>query len=162
MGENHQIDIQPLRLKDAHLLAPLLAAYTQSLKRGAPRRPDEYYAETLLQDRAAEIVGARLDGELVGFAVYYDLPDPVSGMRYGLVDHLYVHHAHRRKGIGKALVDVIADQAEERGWTRLALNAPRQPEDGRKLYETVAAPADWTSHVIRFEHGAGEAHDKER
>ncbi|MCR4268140.1 GNAT family N-acetyltransferase [Nitratireductor sp. ZSWI3] len=153
MGENHQIDIQPLRLKDAHLLAPLLAAYTQSLKRGAPRRPDEFYAETLLQDRAVEIVGARLDGDLVGFALFYDLPDPVSGMRYGLMDHLYVHHDHRRKGIGKALVDVIADQAEERGWTRLVLNAPRQPDEGRKLYESVAAPADWTSHVIRFDIG---------
>ena len=84
MGENHQIDINPLRLKDAHVLAPLLAAYTQSLKRGAPRRPDEYYAETLLQDRAVEVVGASLDGELVGFALFYDLPDPVSGMRHGL------------------------------------------------------------------------------
>jgi len=33
---------------------------------------------------------------------------------------------------------------------RLVLNAPRQPDDGRKLYEQVAVPADWTSHVIRF------------
>lgn len=157
MAENHAIDIQLLRLNDAHSLAPLLAAYTQSLKRGAPRRPDDFYAETLLQDRAAEILGARLDAALVGFAVFYDLPDPVSGMRYGLVDHLFVHHDHRRKGIGKALVDVLADRAEERGWARLELSAPRQPEDGRKLYEKVAAPADSTRHVIRFDIGTGPA-----
>ncbi|EIM75185.1 N-acetyltransferase GCN5 [Nitratireductor aquibiodomus RA22] len=161
MGENHQIDINPLRLKDAHALAPLLAAYTQSLKRGAPRRPDDYYAETLLQDRAVEVVGASLDGELVGFALFYDLPDPVSGMRHGLVDHLFVHHDHRRKGIGKALVDVIADQAEERGWARLALNAPRQPDEGRKLYEAMAAPADWTTHVIRFDQSSERTPDSD-
>ena len=151
MATSHQIDIALLRLKDAHDLAPLLAAYAQALKRGAPRRPDDFYAETLLQDRTAEIIGARLDGELVGFAIFTDLPDPVSGLRCGQVDHLYVHHDHRKKGIAKALVDLLAEQAEDRSWSRLALNAPRYPEDGRRLYEQIAAPADWTSHVIRFE-----------
>lgn len=151
MADTHQIDIALLRLKDARELAPLIAAYAQALKRGAPRRPDEFYAESLLQDRTAEIMGARVDGALVGFAIFTDLPDPVSGLRCGQVDHLYVHHDHRKKGIAKALIDLLADQAEERGWSRLALNAPRQPEDGRKLYEQVAAPSEWTSHVIRFE-----------
>ncbi|SFI50919.1 GNAT family N-acetyltransferase [Aerobium aerolatum] len=151
MASNHQIDISLIRLKDARDLAPLLAAYTQALKRGAPRRPDEYYAETLLQDRTAEVMGARLDGALVGFAIFTDLPDPLSGMRLGQLDHLYVHHDHRKLGIAKALVDVLSDQAEERSWVRLALNAPRQPEDGRKLYEQIAVPADWTAHVIRYD-----------
>lgn len=151
MASNHQIDITLLRLRDARDLAPLLAAYAQALKRGAPRRPDEFYAETLLQDRTAEVMGARLDGELVGFAIFTDLPDPVTGLRCGQVDHLYVHHDHRKKGIAKALIDLLADQAEERGWSRLALNAPRQPEEGRKLYEQIAAPADWTAFVIRYD-----------
>ena len=151
MASHPQIDIALLRLRDARDLAPLLAAYAQALKRGAPRRPDEFYAETLLQDRTAEVMGARLDGALVGFAVFADLPDPVSGLRCGQVDHVYVHHEHRKKGIAKALVDLLAEQAEERGWCRLALNAPRQPEDGRRLYEQIAAPADWTSFVIRYD-----------
>src|SRR5690606_31960254 len=56
MTSTHQIDISLLRLKEARDLAPLLAAYAQALKRGAPRRPDEFYAETLLQDRTAEVL----------------------------------------------------------------------------------------------------------
>lgn len=151
MSENHTIEIAPLRLDDAHALAPLLALHAQSLKRGAPGRPDEFYAETLLQDRSVGVLGARLDGELVGFATFCDLPDPVSGLRYGLVDNLFVHHDHRGKGIAKALVDVLSDQAEERGWGRLVLNAPRQPVEGRRLYEQIAVPADWASYVIRFD-----------
>jgi GNAT superfamily N-acetyltransferase len=147
----HRIEISQLRLRDAHEFAPLLANYAQALKRGAPRRPDDFYAEALLQDRVAEVLGARLDGELVGFAIYVDLPEPVSGMRCGAVDHIYVHHDHRNRGIGKAMIDLLADQAEERGWSKLILNAPRQPEDGRKLYEQIAAAADWTSFVIRFD-----------
>jgi GNAT superfamily N-acetyltransferase len=146
-----EIDIALLRLKDARELAPLLAAYVQALKRGAPRQPDEFYAESLLQDRTCEIIGARLDGGLVGFAIFTDLPDPITGLRCGQVDHLYVHHDHRSKGIGKALVDLLADQAEERAWSRLILNAPRQPEDGRRLYEQIASAADWTSYVVHFE-----------
>ena len=151
MAAQPDIDIALLRLKDARELAPLLAAYAQALKRGAPRAPDEFHAESLLQDRTSEIIGARLDGMLVGFAIFTDLPDPITGLRYGQVDHLYVHHDHRSKGIAKALVDLLADRAEERAWSRLVLNAPRQPEDGRRLYEQIASPADWTSYVIRFE-----------
>ncbi|MFZ1814983.1 MAG: GNAT family N-acetyltransferase [Rhizobiaceae bacterium] len=147
----HNIEISVLRLKDALELAPLIAAYGQALKRGAPRQPDQYYAEQLLQDRAAEFLGARLDGVLVGFIIYYDLPEPVSGMRAGQCDHLFVHHDHRGKGIAKALVDVLADQASARGWSKLMLNAPRMPDMGRKVFEAVAAPADWTSFVLRFD-----------
>jgi len=151
MTADPKIEISLLRLKEAHQLAPLLADYAQALKRGAPRRPDDFYAESLLQDRTAEILGAQIDGELVGFAMFTDVPDPISGMRCGVVDHIYVHHEHRKKGIAKALIDLLAEDAEERGWTRLVLNAPRQPEDGRKLYEQIAAPADWTSYVLRFQ-----------
>lgn len=149
--ENHLIDIAQLRLRDAPEFAPLLADYVQALKRGAPRRPDKFYAETLLQDRTAEILGARVDGRLVGFLIFTDMPEPVSGMRCGTCDHIHVHHDFRAKGIAKALLDLLADQAEERGWMKLMLNAPRQPEDGKKLYEQVAVPADWTSFVIRFD-----------
>lgn len=144
------IDIQILRLKDARRLAPLLAAYVQSLKRGAPRRPDEFYAERLLQDRVAELLGARVDGELVGFLVFFDMPDPVGGMRAGQVDHIYVDHEHRGMGIAKAMVDVLSEESDSRGWSQIILNAPRIPEDGRKLYEKIAVKADWGSWVLRF------------
>ncbi len=150
MTKDHAVDIALLHLRDAHEFAPLLASYAQALKRGAPRRPDDFYAEHLLQDRAAETLGARVDGNLVGFVIFYDLPEPVTGLRAGQVDHIYVHHDHRGKGIAKALIDVLADKAEERSWSKLVLNAPRVPEDGRKLYEQIATAADWSSYVIRF------------
>lgn len=145
-----QIDISLLRLKDARELAPLIAAYNQSVFRGAPGAPDIFYAEQLLQDRTGELLGARLDGRLVGFLVFYDLPDPWTGMRAGLADHIYVDHPFRRKGIAKAMVDVLAEEADGRGWTRLVLQAPRTADTGRHLYERIAERAEWSSYVIRF------------
>ncbi|MEX3011680.1 GNAT family N-acetyltransferase [Hoeflea sp. TYP-13] len=151
MTAEPKIDINLMRLNDARELAPLIAAYAQSLKRGAPRRPDEFHAETLLQDRVAQLLGARLNGRLVGFLVFYDLPDPVTGMRFGQVDHLFVHHEQRRKGIAKAMLDVLAEEGESRGWSRMVLNTPRQPDEGRKLYESLATTADWASFVMHFD-----------
>jgi len=150
MSSETEIEILPLKYKDALKLAPLIANYTQALHRGAPRQPDQFYAEQLLQDRAAEFLGAFFGKDLVGFIIFYDLPDPLSGKRAGQADHIYVHHDHRGKGIGKALVDVLAEQGESRGWARLALNAPRSSEVGNKVFEAVAAPADQSSYELRF------------
>jgi len=152
MTAEPDIDISPLRLNHAREFAPLIADYAQALKRGAPRRPDEFYAETLLQDRAAEILGARLDGRLVGFLIFYDLPEPVSGLRQGQVDHIYISDAFRGRGIAKAMIDLLCEESESRGWNKLVLNAPRLPDLGRKLYEKIAAVGDWSSFVIRFDH----------
>lgn len=44
-GSGHNVEISLLHHRDAHVLAPLLANYAQALKRGAPRRPDDFYAE---------------------------------------------------------------------------------------------------------------------
>ena len=144
------IDIRPLRLKDAKDFAPLIADYNQAMFRGAPGAPDKVYAEQLLQDRTAEMLGARLDGTLVGFLMFYDLPDPWTGMRAGLAEHVYVQHEHRRKGIARAMVDLLTEEAEARGWSKLMLHAPLNPGQGRKFYESGAGTADWASYVIRF------------
>ena len=149
-AEAPDIEIRRLKLADARDLAPLIASYNQSLFRGPPSSPDAYYAEQLLQDRTAEVLGARIDGELVGFVLFYDIPDVWTGMRSGLADHIFVSHRHRRKGIAKAMVDVLAEEADGRGWSKLVLHAPRNPGTGRNFYEKVAVPADWASYVIRF------------
>ncbi|MBL4598632.1 MAG: GNAT family N-acetyltransferase [Rhizobiaceae bacterium] len=150
MSANLQIDILPLQYRDAPKLAPLIAAYTQALKRGAPRQPDMFYAESLLQDRSAEFFGAFLDEKLVGFVMFYDLPDPISGKRAGQVDHIYVHHEHMGNGIAQAMLDVLADQGENRGWRKLTLNSPHSSEVARHLFQSVATPANQISFEVIF------------
>jgi GNAT superfamily N-acetyltransferase len=150
-----EIDIRRLAMTDAHDLAPLVAAYAQDRKRGAPRRPDHYYAELLLTDRTAEIIGARQGGKLVGFAVFFDLPDTMTGMRAGQLDELYVDHDARSQGIGRALVDALAEEGRQRGWTHLRWMVPKKPASAGRLAEALAEPGEWANYAIRIERPAG-------
>lgn len=143
-------DLRLLHLADARKLAPLLADYAQAMKRGAPRRPDEFYAEQLLQDRNAELLGSFSGDTLAGFCIFYDLPEPISGARYGMCDHIYVREAERYNAIGSSLIERLKELAGERSWRRLMLLAPREPKAIASLFETLSEPADWSSHVIRF------------
>ena len=108
-----------LTQKDAHKLAPLIAGYAQAMKRGAPRRPDEYYAVLLSEDRIAEVLGAFIDDVLVGFAVFFDLPDTMSGHRVGHLEDIYVLPDYRNRGIGRKFVDTLKIEGQSRGWDRL-------------------------------------------
>lgn len=106
-------------MADAHQLAPLVAAFAQASRRGAPRRPDQYFAETLLADKTAEIFGAFEGETLVGFAMLIDIPDLVTGMRIGEIKALFVEHNSREKGIESALFAGIVSEGVSRGWLHL-------------------------------------------
>ena len=143
-----QIDVSRLTLADAHRLAPLLAAYTQDQKRGAPRAPDEYYAELLLKDPVAEIAGAWRGGRLVGFAVYLDLPDTMTGLRAGQLNDLFVIQDAREQGVGRALVAWLSVEGARRGWEHLRWMVPEKPETARLLAGKIARPGRWTSYLL--------------
>lgn len=152
------VTVRVLGLADARSLAPLIAAHAQALKRGAPRRPDTYFAELLLADPVAQVVGAFSDDRLVGFAVFFDLPDPVSGLRVGLVEALYAAPAVFDLAVDRRLVETLVTEGQSRGWARLVWMVPKPvdpsatglPEtplanalarpSGTRLYEIVIDP----------------------
>ncbi|WP_181705037.1 GNAT family N-acetyltransferase [Chthonobacter rhizosphaerae] len=119
------VTVRALGQKDAHDLAPLIAANAQAVKRGAPRRPDEYYAELLVSDRTAQVVGAFDGDRLVGFAVFFDLPDPVSGLRVGMIEALYTAPEVFGEGVDRRLVETLVTEGQSRGWARLRWMLPK-------------------------------------
>lgn len=114
-----QIEIALLDPSAAHELAPLIAAYAQDQRRGAPRRPDQFYAETVLADKTAEILGARVGGTLIGFAVFFDLPDMITGLRTCQVDDLFVLPDHRKSGVATKMFEALTEEGGRRGWLHL-------------------------------------------
>lgn len=148
--------IRALGLDDAHKLSPLIAENAQALKRGAPRRPDDYYAERILADKTAEVLGALKDGELVGFAVYFDLPELITGLRIGQLDDIYVHPDHRNQGIGRKMIDTLVAEGKTRGWLHLRWIVPGKNTPSVALYEKIAEPDHRKSYIIPIDRIAGD------
>jgi GNAT superfamily N-acetyltransferase len=87
-------------------------------------------AASLAADRpAAEVLVAEVDGEIVGFALFFPTFSTFLA-RPGLwLEDLYVQPAHRARGIGTRLLRAVAALAVERGcgrfeWAVLDWNAP--------------------------------------
>jgi GNAT superfamily N-acetyltransferase len=145
-----EVAVSKLSLHDAHELAPLLAACVQERKRGAPRAPDQFYAELLLKDRTAEILGARIGGVLVGFAVFFDLPDTMTGMRTGELDELFVLQEMRGRKIGQALIAALAAEGKARGWSEIRWMVPEKPAGARRLAERLARSGGWLAYSVEI------------
>lgn len=150
------LQIRALGLDDAHKLAPLIAQNAQALKRGAPRRPDEFYAERILNDKSAEVIGAVSDGTLVGFAVYFDLPELITGLRIGQLDDIYVHPDHRNKSIGRRMIETLISEGQDRGWLHLRWIVPGKNTPAVALYEKIAEPDHRKSYIIPIDRVAGD------
>ncbi|MFD1697569.1 GNAT family N-acetyltransferase [Roseibium aestuarii] len=142
------IEIKALRTEDAHRLSPLIAENAQALKRGAPRRPDDFYAERILADKVAEVLGAFEGNTLVGFSVFLDLPDLITGLRIGQIDEIYVHPDHRNKGIGRKMIETLVTEGQSRGWLHLRWLVRDKTAPEIALYDKIAQPDELRSYII--------------
>jgi GNAT superfamily N-acetyltransferase len=126
----------------------------------------ELLDEALFGERpVAEAVIAELDRSAVGFAVFHDTFSTWE-CRPGIwLEDLYVPEAHRRSGVGFALLSWLARTTLERGcarleWAALDWNAP-----ALRFYEKLGAKRlyDWDMHrldgptLARVAEGAGRA-----
>lgn len=151
-----KIEIKILEQDTAHDLAPLIAAHAQERKRGAPRQPDIFYAETLLNDRTAEVLGAYVDGRLGAFATFFDLPETVSGKRVGHVDILFVDYEAREHGVTKSMIEELVKIGDDRNWLELQWNNPSPSQQGK-----IAQISHLSSSAsVRVSIGIHEEHTK--
>jgi GNAT superfamily N-acetyltransferase len=75
------------------------------------------------------------------FLLLYDGDEPVAGGAFRRYDErtaelkrIWTHSGHRRRGLGRIVVEELEREASRRGYTRIYLTTgPRQPE-ARELY----------------------------
>lgn len=110
--------VRPATTDDVPVLLELvhaLAAYE--------REPDAVVATeadlaTALTDGVCSAHVAELDGEVVGFALWYRTFSTWTG-RPGLwLEDLFVRPEARGSGLGRALLEALAEVCVERGWPR--------------------------------------------
>jgi len=68
------------------------------------------------------------NGELIGFVTVYEGFALYAEGAFGTMAELYVRPSYRSQGIGKMLIQLVKDFADERGWKRLEVTTPPLPQ----------------------------------
>ena len=146
-----------LRIRDAsrddveliYSLIAELADYERAADRVAGTR--ELLEEALFgPDPAAEAVIAELDGQPVGFAVYFRTFSTWL-CRPGLwLEDLYVSPTARRSGVGRALLAHVARVAVDRGYGRVEWSVLHWNEPAIRFYRRLGAQHlhEWQVHRL--------------
>jgi GNAT superfamily N-acetyltransferase len=105
----------------------------------------------LFGDRpAAEALVAVVDGQTVGFALYFTTFSTFVGRPGIYLEDIYVQPAFRGQGLGKQFFRCIAQLAVERGCGRIEWSVLNWNTPAWKFYESLGATPldDWTIHRL--------------
>jgi GNAT superfamily N-acetyltransferase len=93
----------------------------------------------------AEVVLAHVEGEAVGFALFFHNFSTFLGKPGLYLEDLYVRPHARGNGVGKALMRYLANIAVERGYGRFEWSVLDWNEPSIEFYKTLGAiaKADW-------------------
>jgi ribosomal protein S18 acetylase RimI-like enzyme len=102
----------------------------EPLVEGAYERLVEYVLA-----REHDVLIAEIDGFAAGFALLiYDLPDEITLTEQTFIAYMAVEPAQQRRGIARALMDRVEEQARRRGLPYLSLMVTEENEAARELY----------------------------
>jgi GNAT superfamily N-acetyltransferase len=98
-------------------------------------------------DAVASCAVAELDGEVVGFALWYVTFSTWKGVPGLWLEDLFVRPEARGAGLGKALLQELARTCVERGWARFEWWVLDWNVDAQGFYRSLGArPEDgWTT-----------------
>ena len=132
---------------------PIILAFIKGLAE-YERLPHECVAtidklrNTLFSERAAaEVLIARLDGEAVGFALFFQSYSTFLAQPGFYLEDLFVDPPARGKGIGRALLTALARLAVDRDYGRIEWAVLNWNESAIGFYRSIGArPLDeWTT-----------------
>jgi GNAT superfamily N-acetyltransferase len=104
-----------------------------------PERGRAALREAINSDQSAVLI-IEHRGEPLGFVTAYL---ELNSVRFGQrcwVEDLAVSPEHRSQGVGRALLDAVADWAREHGATHLELDTGLAREDAQRFYERRGEP----------------------
>lgn len=92
---------------------------------------------------------AAFDGDDMAALVHFIL-HPVTGhiKQVCYMQDLYVDPQHRRKGIGRQLVEALAIRGRSEGWARMYWLAEAHNREAQMLYKNLGLKLDFTLHVL--------------
>jgi GNAT superfamily N-acetyltransferase len=159
MADANDVQIRPATEADMPLLFDLILELAEFEKLAAKVSGDaEVLRRTMFEEKAAEaLLIESADGEAIGYAIFFTTFSSFE-CRSGIwLEDVYVRPEHRRGGIGRAVMEHLAQLAHQRGHVRLEWVALDWNEPALKFYEGLGAQRldDWIIHRLE---GDGISH----
>lgn len=133
------LEISPLRPWDRVKWEALARGYKAFYETTVPDAGYEETWQRLIRGDELHGVAARLDGEVVGIAHYLFHANVWSAGGACYLQDLFVDEAARGRGVARALIEHVADDARERGVPRLYWHTQQGNARARALYDKVAS-----------------------
>jgi GNAT superfamily N-acetyltransferase len=146
------IVLRQARPEDVGLLLALIAELAEYEHLTDVLQADERgLAQTLFCEHpVAEAIIAARDGEAAGYAIYFATFSSFLARPGIWLEDLFVRPAHRRFGIGRALLAAVAARTRERGGERLEWAALDWNELALGFYRALGArtQGEWVTHRL--------------
>ena len=149
------LSIRPGELKDVPLIAELirgLARY-EKLEHEITMTEEKLMAHLFGERRYAETLIAEDGGQPVGFALFFHSFSTFLAQPGLYLEDLFVVPARRGAGIGRALLERLAQVAVDRGCGRLEWAVLDWNKDAIRFYERLGAKpnSEWTVYRLTGE-----------
>jgi ribosomal protein S18 acetylase RimI-like enzyme len=116
--------------------------YKQTSDRNAARN----FLEERLKNKDSVIFTAKDKTSVLGFTQLYPSFSSVAMRRIWILNDLYVEETHRRKGVGKLLMDTAERYARDTGAVKMILVTQFSNTAAQKLYEARGYVEDKEFH----------------
>lgn len=146
-----QIEVRPIHAGEIDDLLPLIAGYQRFY--GAepdPERNRRFFSRFLDPSDEGLLLGAWMDGRLVGFATLYWFFSSTKAADSVLMNDLFVSEDVRGAGIGRALIANALDRGRQRGAAHLEWFTAPDNVTAQRLYDSFpgAQRSTWYAYEV--------------
>ncbi len=141
------IDIGRLTAADRPAWEVLFTGYNTFYSRTLPPEAFERAWQEFASEQRMYALGARIDGRLAGIVHFFPHPSTTSADVCYLQD-LFTDESARGKGVGRALIEAVAEWARARNCVRVYWHTHESNTTARRLYDRVGVNKGFIQYQV--------------
>ena len=145
----HAVVVRPVEPADREAWAPLFAAYREFYEYDSePAVVDRVWGWIQDGDHETNALVALVDDEVVGFAHHRHYSRPSEGGCGLFLDDLFTKPEVRGRGVGRALINRLAEMAREQGCSKVRWVTAPDNTTAQRLYDDLAERTGWLTYDL--------------
>lgn len=132
------MEIKKVRKGDAAIINDILANHIDSSNK-RDELPTKEHLEKLLEDDRCYLFAAIIEDTVVGYALVYRFPSLYASENLAYLYDIEVSQDHRRKGIGRGLVETLISHLKDDDVKELWLGTGVDNIEGQSLFSATGA-----------------------